>query len=76
MQKRNNESETGNKGNGRHENPTRNEITSEEKKITEAAHEQAYKDMDSDIEFSAHSPNDDLDEAETARLGEEKTDLI
>jgi hypothetical protein len=76
MQKRNYENETGNKGNGRHENLTRNEISSEEKKITEAAHEQADKDMDSDIEFSAHSPNDDLDEAETARLGEDKTDLV
>ncbi len=76
MQKRNHENETGNKGNGGHENLTRNEISSEEKKITEAAHEQADKDMDSDIEFSAHSPNDDLDEAETARLGEDKTDLV
>ena len=76
MQKRNYENETGNKGIGKHENPARHEISSEEKKITEAAHEQADKDMDNDIEFSAHSPNDDLDEGETARLGEEKTDLI
>ncbi|HVE60598.1 MAG TPA: hypothetical protein VNA26_02180 [Chitinophagaceae bacterium] len=75
MQKRNLQSENG-KGEGRHENPTGREISDEEKKITDAAHEQAEKDMDSDIEFTAHSPNDDLDEGETARLGEEKTDLI
>ena len=41
-----------------------------------AAHEQADKDMEDDKEFTASSPNDDLDEGETARLGEEKTDLI
>ncbi|MFN2439027.1 MAG: hypothetical protein ABR503_07495 [Chitinophagaceae bacterium] len=75
MQKRNLQSENG-KGEGRHENPTRHEISEAEKKLTDAAHEQADKDMDSDIEFTAHSPNDDLDEGETARLGEEKTDLI
>jgi len=75
MQKRNLQNENG-KEQGRHENPTRHEISNAEKKITDAAHEQADKDMDNDIEFTAHSPNDDLDEAETARLGEEKTDLI
>jgi hypothetical protein len=31
--------------------------------------------MITDAEFTAHSPNDDLDEAETARLGE-NTDLV
>ncbi len=41
-----------------------------------AAHEQADKDMEKDAEFTASSPNDDLDEGETARLGEDKTDLI
>lgn len=41
-----------------------------------AAHDQAEKDIENDPEFSAHSPNDDLDEGETARLGEEHTDLI
>lgn len=39
------------------------------------AHTEADKDIANDPEFSAHSPNDDLDEGETARLGE-KTDLI
>ena len=41
-----------------------------------AAHEVAEKDMEDDAEFTASSPNDDLDEGETARLGEEHTDLI
>lgn len=41
-----------------------------------AAHDQADKDMEDDAEFTASSPNDDLDEGETARLGEDKTDLI
>jgi hypothetical protein len=45
------------------------------KKIA-AAHEQADKDMELDAEFTASSPNDDLDEGETARLGEDKTDLV
>ena len=42
----------------------------------ERAHRQAERDISADPEFSAHSPNDDLDEGETARLGEEKTGLI
>ena len=39
------------------------------------AHQQAEKDIEQDPDLSIHSPNDDLDEGETARLGE-KTDLI
>ena len=42
----------------------------------ERAHRQAEHDISADPEFSAHSPNDDLDEGETARLGEDKTGLI
>lgn len=75
MQKRILPKENGNKQ-AKHDDLTQHEISRAEKKITEAAHEQADKDMDNDIELSAHSPNDDLDEAETARLGEEKTDLV
>ncbi len=41
-----------------------------------AAHEQADADIEQDPDFSMHSPNDDLDEGETARLGEDKTDLV
>jgi hypothetical protein len=40
-----------------------------------AAHEQADKDIAEDADLSIHSPNDDLDEAETARLGDDKNDL-
>ncbi|MDB5196411.1 MAG: hypothetical protein JWP88_782 [Flaviaesturariibacter sp.] len=55
---------------GQHENPLPREISQEDKKLTEAAHHEADKDIDADAELSAHSPNDDLDEGETARLGE------
>lgn len=40
------------------------------------AYNQAEKDIQQDAELSSHSPNDDLDEGETARLGEDKTDLV
>ena len=41
-----------------------------------AAYEQAEKDIEQDPDLSVHSPNDDLDEGETVRLGEDKTDLV
>ena len=66
----------GKKEQGHHEHPLPHEISNRERKAAEAAHEQADRDMEDDIELSAHSPNDDLDEGETARLGEDKTDLI
>ena len=59
----------------RHENPLPSEINSREKQQNSTALRQADKDMNSDAEFTAHSKNDDLDEGESARLGEEKTDL-
>lgn len=68
--KLNNEQQT-----GRHEHRLRQEIGNEERKLTDAAHEAADKDMANDAELTAASPADDLDEGETARLGE-KTDLI
>lgn len=40
------------------------------------AHEQADQDIAQDPDLSIHSPNDDLDEGETARLGEDKNALI
>lgn len=40
------------------------------------AREEAQHDIEQDPEISSHSPNDDLDEGETARLGDEKTGLI
>ena len=60
---------------GRHEHPLPQEIRKIEREKAEAAHHEAEKDIANDPEFSAHSPNDDLDEGESARLGE-NTDLI
>lgn len=47
-----------------------------ENRNIEEAHRQAETDMEKDADFSAHSPNDDLDEGESARLGEDRTDLV
>lgn len=56
---------------GTHEPPLPQEIKASEKAVAGAAHEQAERDMEQDPDLSFHSPNDDLDEGETARLGEE-----
>ena len=61
---------------GKHEHPLPSEISGREKKQATKAHDEAEKDMENDAELSAHSPNDDLDEGETARLGEDNTDLV
>lgn len=61
---------------GGHEHPLPNEINRGEKEQAAAAHDAAEKDMDDDAELTAQSPNDDLDEGETARLGEDSTDLV
>jgi hypothetical protein len=61
---------------GHHEHPLRQEITDDQRAINEAAHEEAEKDMDNDAELSANSPNDDLDEGESARLGEDVSGII
>jgi hypothetical protein len=52
----------------------RRDIDRENKNVA-SAYEEASKDIEQDPDLSIHSPNDDLDEAESARLGE-KTDLI
>jgi hypothetical protein len=39
------------------------------------AREQADTDIARDADLSIHSPNDDLDEGESARLGEDETDI-
>ena len=41
-----------------------------------AAHEQAEEDIERDPDLSLHSPTDDLDEGEIARLGDDQNDLI
>ena len=60
---------------GQHEHPLRQEITDEQQRLNLSAHQEAEKDMEDDAELTAGSPNDDLDEGESARLGEQ-TDLI
>jgi hypothetical protein len=61
---------------GQHEHPLRQEISDEQRELNESAHREAEKDIDDDAELSAQSPNDDLDEGETARLGEDVPDII
>jgi hypothetical protein len=60
---------------GKHEHPLPQEISMNEREQAASAHDQAEEDMDDDAELTAQSPNDDLDEGESARLGED-TDLI
>jgi hypothetical protein len=61
---------------GKHEHPLPQEISRQEKEKAIRAHDEAEKDMNEDAELTAHSPNDDLDEGETARLGEDTGDII
>ena len=61
---------------GRHEHPLPHEISDKERKQASRAHQEADQDMEQDAELSAQSPNDDLDEGESARLGEDHTGLI
>jgi hypothetical protein len=61
---------------GHHEYPLPGEINADQKMQNRNAHQQADSDMVDDAEFTAHSKNDDLDEGESARLGEESTDLV
>jgi hypothetical protein len=61
---------------GHHEYPLPGEINADQKRQNKNARQQADTDMSDDAEFTAHSKNDDLDEGESARLGEESTDLV
>jgi hypothetical protein len=61
---------------GRHEHPLPHEIKNSDKENAIEARNEAEKDINEDVELSAHSPNDDLDEGETARLGEDTSDII
>jgi hypothetical protein len=63
-------------GGGKHEHPLPQEISDEQRRINEAALEEAMHDIDEDPDLSLHSPNDDLDEGESARLGEDTQDLV
>jgi hypothetical protein len=59
-----------------HEYPLPGEINPEQKQKNTKAQQQADKDIVNDAELVAHNKNDDLDEGETARLGEKNTDLV
>lgn len=48
----------------------------EQQRVNREAYREAEKDIETDPDLSAGSPNDDLDEGESARLGEDKTDLV
>lgn len=61
---------------GQHEHPLRQEISNKQRELNESAHEEAEKDIADDTELSARSPNDDLDEGESARLGEDVSGII
>jgi len=61
---------------GRHEHPLPDEISNREKEKAIRAHDEAEKDMNEDAELTAHNPNDDLDEGESARLGEDTSEII
>lgn len=63
-------------GEGKHEHPLPQEISHSQKRLNERAHDEAIHDIKEDPDFSAPSPNDDLDEGESARLGEDRTDLV
>jgi hypothetical protein len=74
MEPRNNNNDRNQQG--RHEHPLPNEISNREKEKATKAHDEAEKDMNEDAELTAHNPNEDLDEGETARLGEDTSDII
>jgi hypothetical protein len=67
--------ERGNNDQKRSNNPDNNKF-SDKKDVADNAREEALGDIEEDADLSIHSPNDDLDEGETARLGEDKTDLV
>lgn len=71
MEPKNQKNENSSPEQGRHEHPLPQEISNGQRRLNESAHREAEKDMANDAELSAHSPNDDLDEGETARLGKD-----
>jgi len=52
------------------------DLEADKKEHVKEAREQADADIGKDADLSIHSPNDDLDEGETARLGEDVSDII
>ncbi len=60
----------------RSDSPNNDNSLSGKKDVTDNAREEAIGDIEKDPDLSIHSPNDDLDEGEIARLGDDKTDLV
>jgi len=58
-----------------HSTIEKNDAFAGKKNVISNAREEAMDDIEEDADLSIHSPNDDLDEGETARLGENKNDL-
>lgn len=54
----------------------RRDLEADKREHVKEALEQASKDIANDADLSVHSPNDDLDEGETARLGEDETGIV
>jgi len=52
------------------------DLEADKKEHVKEAREQADADIEKDADLSIHSPNDDLDEGETARVGEDVNDII
>lgn len=52
------------------------DLDADKREHVKEAHEQADKDIAQDADLSVHSPNDDLDEGESAKRGEDKTDIV
>ncbi len=59
---------------GKHQHPL--SLNEGEKKKAADAYQSAEKDIELDADLSARGPNDDLDEGETARLGDEGAGVI
>ena len=62
--------------NSHREYPLPGEISPQQKQQNKNAQQEANEDMSDDAELTAHNKNDDLDEGESARLGEESNDLV
>jgi hypothetical protein len=63
-------------GRSRHQHPLAGDISSDQRRRNSLAHQQADEDMKEDADFTSQHKNDDLDEGESARLGEDRTDLV
>ena len=52
------------------------DLDADKREHVNEAREQANQDIENDADLSVSSPNDDLDEGETARLGENLDEII